>query len=381
MDKRIRIGIDCRLAGRRHAGIGRYIQNLVIRLPKIAPQVDWVYFFADQQHGEEVLASLDETYRKKISIVFAPYRHYSLVEQMKMPQIFRRANLDLLHVPHFNVPLRWKGNTIVTIHDLLWHEYKGTEVTTLPQWQYWMKYGMYKQTVKHAVQTAKHIIVPAKTIQDTVLRYFPKVKSKITVTTEGIDDSFWSELKKAPPKKTNITSPANEKTFIYVGSLYPHKNVKLVIDALSQLPEYQLLIVGTRNVFQTQLSTYVQQKKLEHQVKFLGYVPDEELLPLFQRCTALVQPSFSEGFGLTGVEAMAARLPILASHIPIFKEIYQDAAEYFDPSSCESFITAVHALEKADRQNVIEKGYALAQKYSWDTMAQDTWNVYQKAMV
>jgi len=120
--------------------------------------------------------------------------------------------------------------------------------------------------------------------------------------------------------------------------------------------------------------------KVKKQVIFLGFVPDEKLITLYQQSMALVQPSLSEGFGLTGIEAMASQIPVLASDIEVFREIYQDAAFFFDPNSSASFIKALENLESANRKEVIKRGVQVASQYSFDKMAKDIWSQFLKQL-
>jgi glycosyltransferase involved in cell wall biosynthesis len=364
------IGIDCRLAGIRHAGIGRYTENLVKRLPLLSSEYLWIFFFTDKDQAEQVLGKSISL--PNVKVVFAPAKHYSLSEQLQLPKLFKQESLSLLHVPHFNVPLLYGGKLIITIHDLLWHEYRGLSFTTLPSWLYHLKYVGYQLVVGQAVAKATTILVPAQTIKRTLLRYYPSAEKKIVVTKEGVDDKLQNPV--------GVQNKATDKNLLYIGSLYPHKNLKVVIDALPKLPDYQLLVVGTRNVFQERVAEYVKQKKLEHQVKFLGYVSDEDLQTLFTKTRALVQPSLSEGFGLTGVEAMAMHVPLLASDIPIFKEIYQDGALYFDPHLPDSFVEAVKTLEdlsSVEHTKFVKTAAKVGEQYSWDSMAKETLEAYK----
>lgn len=364
----MRIGIDARLSGPKHAGIGRYTQNLITQLLSKKRDAQFVCFFHDQEQADAVLGLLIK--KKNIEIQLVPVRHYTFAEQLKLPKLFGNAQLDLLHVPHFNIPIFYRGKIVVTIHDLLWHQYKGGSVTTLNPVMYLLKYFFYRLVTRIAVTRAVKIIVPAETIKETVSKYYPHTKEKIIVTKEGAQIADPSKLTQLPRKK---------KTLLYVGSLYPHKNINLILQALPSLPDYKLLIAGSRNVFQDKVKAYVKYKEIEDQVEFLGYVPDEQLAELYQTVTALVQPSFSEGFGLTGVEAMSFGTSILASDIPIFKEIYQDAAYFFSPHSTASFIQAVHAMEQnPEKQNT--EGIRLAKTYSWEKMADATMDVYTKVL-
>ena len=92
-------------------------------------------------------------------------------------------------------------------------------------------------------------------------------------------------------------------------------------------PNFQLAIVSSRSVFSLKTQKFVSKEKLSSQVKFLGFVPDKKLVSLYHNATALVQPSQSEGFGLTGIEAFAAGLPVICSPNPVLKEVYRAAAQ------------------------------------------------------
>lgn len=368
----MRIGIDCRLGGSRHAGIGRYIENLILRLPLLDPAMTWVYFYYDDEQQKYWSAALAKAHN--VEWVKTPVRHYSISEQLTMPGFFSRAKLDLLHIPHFNIPLFYPGRLIITIHDLLWHEYYGTQVTTLPQWQYWFKYVAYRWVTRMAILRAERVLVPAETIKQTVAKYFPRQLKKVVVTTEGASPTLVvSQARQSIARKT-----AKKHQLLYVGSLYPHKNLAVVIKALKELPTYQLVVVGARTVFQDQTKALVAAEGVSDQVTFAGFMPDEVLSQLFQTSLALVQPSLSEGFGLTGLEAMAAGIPLIASDIPIFREIYQTGAIFFDPHQPEDFIRAVRTVETTQLSSLIKTGQRIAAQYSWDAMAKETLRAYQE---
>jgi glycosyltransferase involved in cell wall biosynthesis len=365
------IGIDCRLGGIAHAGIGRYIAELVKRVTKSTHDIRWVLFCSDSDQATELLG---KNYSNEIEVIFAPIRQYSIKEQLELPRIFEAAKLDLLHVPHFNIPLSYSGKIVVTIHDLLWHEYKGMQVTTLNPISYWPKYWAYRFIARKAVERASTIFVPTQTVKKTIATYYPKSVSKILVTKEGIGSPLLEFTTKSSTKR-------KPNTLLYVGSLYPHKNVSLVLQALEELPEYTLEIVGARTAFLERLEAEVLQRNVKSQVVFKGRLSDAELAQSYKQTTALVQPSMSEGFGLTGLEALAFSTPVLASDIPIFHEVYQDAALYFDYTSVESLLLAI----KKVAQTSIQKELALTaetviKQYSWEKLATQTIAGYIRAL-
>lgn len=381
-----RIGIDCRLAGAQHAGIGRYVENLILNLPATVPDksglpqpITWILFFYDADQAIQI----QKIWPANVELRFAPIRHYTLKEQLIMPGLFSAAKLDLLHVPHFNIAWGYSGKTVITIHDLLWHEQRGSQVTTLKPWVYWLKYWLYLWTVNLAVTKAEKIFVPAETIKETVAKYYPKVKAKIIVTPEGLSEKYAQiarDLIKTgqlplPPKST----AKNDLKFIYTGSLYPHKNLSLVLQALKNHPNWHLTVVGVRSVFQAQLKQQIKSLDIANQVNQIGYVTDRELIALYQQSQALIQPSLSEGFGLTGIEAMAAGTLVIASDIKIFREVYGTAAVFFNPQSVSNFeIVAnyVADLNPKLRRQRIETGLNLSLSYKWSEMVKKTLSSY-----
>ncbi len=373
-----RIGIDARLAGQEHAGIGRYSENLIRRLVRFSldkkgKKVTFVLFFFSPQQARDVLGDFFD--HSQLEIVITKIKHYGLREQLLLPKFYKKAKLDLLYVPHWNVPLAYRGKLAITIHDLLWYEQKGLHATTLKPWQYYFKYLAHHKVSQQAVKKALLIFVPTQSVKETVLKYYPFAEDKIIVSKEGIANSYERALQQKIELKTRI-----KKQLIYTGSLYPHKNLKLVIQSLKKLPKYKLLIACARNIFQDQVQTLIANYKVKKQVIFLGFVPDEKLINLYRESSALVQPSVSEGFGLTGIEAMASHTPVLASDIKVFREIYQDAAIFFDPQKPQSFVEAVEKLEASNRKKIIEQGLKVAKQYSFDQMAQDVWQALLKQL-
>lgn len=363
----MRIGIDARLAGQQHAGIGRYTKQLIQHLIAEKTDDEWVLFFYDKAQANEILPAKN---LKHVTTVLMPIRHYSVAEQLTGHRYFKKYNLDLLHVPHFNLPFLYIGPTIVTIHDLLWHRRRGLEATTLPAWQYWTKYIAYRFISENAIRKAKRILVPSKAVKNEITTIVNTDPNKIFVTYEG------ASVTKNKLAKTEV----NTKQLLYVGSLYPHKNVELILRALQDLPEHQLLIVSSRSQFSEKVLAMAKKHKVSKQVSIKHQVTDAELAKLYQSSLALVQPSLSEGFGLTGLEAMQYQGAVIASDIPTFHEIYGQAAMYVDPHNHDQLTQAVLQLSPSKRKHLVTIGAEQAKKYSWATMAHETYEQYQASI-
>ena len=161
---------------------------------------------------------------------------------------------------------------------------------------------------------------------------------------------------------------------VYTGNLYPHKNVRVLISAVEKL-QIDLKIICARSVFEDRLP----KSKYVH---FLGRLPDEEIIRIYKEATAFVFPSLIEGFGLPGLEAMAVGLPVIAANASCLPEIYGDAVLYFDPHDVDDLITKIKSVisDKDLVKALITKGQLQVKKYSWATMAQQTWQIYQNVL-
>jgi glycosyltransferase involved in cell wall biosynthesis len=381
MKKVNRVGIDCRLFGSKHAGIGRYIENLVFYLLLFKTNYFWILFFHDKEQISEFKQKIAKFFNndfkvgdldKNIKIVLAPIKHYSLKEQFALPKIFQKENLDLLHVPHFNAPIFYSGKLILTIHDLLWHEMRGSRVTTLPMWKYYLKYWFYLFVVKINLKKALKIVVPAETTKKTILRIYPKIKGKIVVALEGV---FFKKTK----QNNQVQLDLPKKYLLYVGSLYPHKNVDLILDNLKKI-DYNLVVVSTRSVFLEKFRQKIIELNLENKVLILERLKDDDLIFCYQNARALVQPSLSEGFGLTPLEAMFYQTLVLVSDIPIFREVCGEIPFYFNPKSSKSFLDALDKMEKINRSNRLELGKNWVGKYSFRDMVLEIYQLYQNVL-
>lgn len=358
----MRIGIDGRLAGSAHAGIGRYTEELLRGLFGLKTNHEWIIFLRDK--GQ--LPWVEKEY--PLSIRWAPITHYTVREQLQMPVLLKRERCDVIHIPHFNVPVLYNGPYVVTIHDLLWHERRDRHATTLSPVMHALKYHAYRYITEKAIQRAKHVIVPTEHIKHVVQRY--TTQDHISVTYEGISQAY---------STYGETATRTYPYLVYTGSLYPHKNVVYALDVLAHLPELHFVVISSRSVFHSAFWREVKVRKLENRVHMEGYLPDEDVAALYRASVGLIFPSFSEGFGLPGLEAMASGAVVFASDIPVFREVYGKAAYYVDPRDVLTCVRGLLAVQKDEPFRAALKREAKKQleRYSWQEMAKSTVAIYE----
>ena len=371
----MKILFDARLYGPENTGLGRYVMNLVDNLAKI-----------DRRNSYTIL--LRKKYFDRLNFpakwkkVLADYRHYSLAEQINLPKTISQTKPNIVHFPHFNVPIFYSGRFVVTIHDILMHRQKGLEATTLNPVSYLIKRLGYKFVFGRAVKAATKVIVPSSFVKKEVADYYKLDKDKLVVTYEGFDEKF---LPTGPGHKVLRKYSLETPYFVYAGNAYPHKNLKRLIEAVVFLNQksgkkISLAIVSARNVFVSRLEKLVKRMNAASYIRLLGFIPDSDLGALYQNSVAFVFPSLSEGFGLPGLEAMSVGTLVLASDIPVLKEVYKGNAVYFNPydyTSIEKAMEDALSMEVSIRREKIEKARGFAKRYSWDKMARETLKVYE----
>lgn len=364
----MKILIDARLYGLENTGLGRYVINLVGGLSKLDSQNEYLILLRKKYFDSLIFP---DNWKK----VLANSHHYSWQEQIEIPQIIKKEKPDLSHFPHFNVPLLFKGEYVVTIHDLLMHKGMSFEATTLHPIQYLIKRIGYRLVFDNAVKNALRVIVPSMAIGQEVSDIYKIDKNKINVTYEGMDSNI------SQKDKIKIDKPY----FAYIGNAYPHKNLGRLIKAVKILNTKSnhkaiLAISGARNIFTQRMKSMIKKENSDKYIKLLGFIPDEKLGSFLSEATAYTFPTLSEGFGLPGLEAMASGTLLLASDIPVLREIYKDNAIYFDsmnPKSIAEVLEKSLVMSPKERMVRIKKAKEFVKIYSWDKMAKETLKIYE----
>jgi len=370
----MKIVIDARLYGIENGGLGRYLVNLIDQISKLDKEDKFIVLLRKRYYDS---LKFPENWKKEL----IDFRHYSLKEQIELPRKLKSLNADLVHFPHFNVPVMFTGDFIVTIHDLLMHKSKGRDATTLPKHLYFLKRVGYKKVFSKAVYDSKKIIVPSKTVKADLLKEYKVDKEKIEAIYEGLDQNI---VKHSGIRTIKRQYKIERDYFIYAGNAYPHKNLERAIEAMAFLnngksKKVYLLISTPKNVFVQKLQDQIKKLKAEDSVKILGFVPDRELGVLIRNSIGFLYPSLQEGFGLQGLEAIANETLLVASDIPAFKEVYKDNAIYFNPfdfSSIEKAMSDAIEMPAAKRKKIIKKAVKFIQRYSWEENAKKTIAIY-----
>ena len=382
----MRIGIDARLAYQ--TGVGRYTRNLVKNLAEIDNKNEYVLFIRKEDEPDVKKWKMENAMpvgrQGKWKIVSVDLPWHSLEEQVKLPSILNKENLDLVHFPYFSVPIFYSKPFVVTIHDLILHHFPTGKASTFPFPIYWAKIAAYKFAISRAVKKANKVIAVSNSTKDEIVDHLNIKPEKIEVIYEAVDDKI-RDKRLDTRKIDDKWKMVNGKYFLYIGNVYPHKNAETLIEAhnifVRQLadPNISLVFVGKEDYFYRRLKQKVKSNK---SIEFLHNVSDENLSWLYQNAQAVVCPALMEGFGLPALEAMANKCLVIASDISALREVCKGNAIYFDPKNPNELVEKMKGVlgNKNKYKDKIENGFKRSQEFSWRKMSEETLKIYEESI-
>jgi glycosyltransferase involved in cell wall biosynthesis len=364
----MRIGLDLRMLGG-GSGIDRYITELTHEVLKQDKKNEYVLFF----RGADKSADYKQYGHKT---VIADIPHYSFAEQFKWPGILKKEKLDLVHFPHFNVPIMYRKPFVVTIHDLTHTLIPGKKKS-----RFFHRLA-YRMVFNAAIKNSKKIIAVSESTKKDILDRFHIAPQKIQVVYEGFNQAYKMVDKDEAFKEVSAQFGIKKSYILYVGVWRRYKNVNQLAKAFDKLIDkgldLELVLVGEPDKFYPEIEQEVYSTEHKDKIKPLGRVSDEDLNLLYNAATLFVLPSLMEGFGLTALEAAVTGTPVSCSDIPTLREILGQAAEYFDPNNLDNMTDVLYGLlQKPERlEELANLGLRRANFFSWKKAAEETINLY-----
>jgi len=288
---------------------------------------------------------------------------------------------DVIHFPYFSpffltLPGKKLAKSVVTIHDLIPIKY-------LEHYPPGIRGRLRWEIQKRRLKKIEAVITDSQYWREEIPRLtgFPEEKIFVIPLAAGKEFKKISRHQ-ASSIKHKYNLPDN--FILYVGDVNWNKNVTGLIKALFNLKSQisNLVLVGRafedRNLKETQeILQLIKQLNLINQTKILGYVPTEDLVGIYNLATVFCLPSFSEGFGLPVLEAMACGCPVVAGKTSSLPEICGEAAVLVDPYDVNDITKGIKkAIE--NKEKLAEKGIKQAEKFSWHKTANLTLEVYEK---
>ncbi len=390
----MKIGIDARMYGPKvgGGGLGRYVEQLVTELQATDGQDRFILFLKRENFDDCVVTN--PRFEKRL----ADFHWYGVTEQLRFPSLIAREKLDLMHFPHWNVPILSRTPFVVTIHDLiLLEEPRSAKITTRNPILFQVKRFGYHIALHRALHRARRIIAVSEYTKSSISKFFAKLDAKkVIVAHEGVTALRLSSRGGTADEGSLVGSSArsfglrpldDEKPYVlYVGNAYPHKNLNRLLDAFALVrtkhPELELVLAGREDVFYKRLMLEAHATQRDTNVRYIATPSDDTVAELYRNARAFVFPSRTEGFGLPPLEAMQAGVPVASSTGGSLPEILSDAAKYFSPNNTQDMAGVIEQIitDEHLRTSLVARGHERIKHFHWRDHAQAALNTYHSAL-
>jgi glycosyltransferase involved in cell wall biosynthesis len=311
--------------------------------------------------------------------IFPQLKYYSVREQVELPGILSRHKIDLLHSPHFLLPLVRPCPAVATIHDVIY--------LACPQDLPSRTGRLYYRAMMHACsRMATRIITDSEHSKTEIVRYLRADPAKIDVIYPGVDPAFHPITDAARHQAVRSKYGIAGDYILCVGIYKPRKNHAGLLRAFQLLRQRnqraQLVVAGPMAEGEATLRRLARELGIGDDVVFTGFVEDDELRVLYSAARVYVCPSLYEGFGFTVLEAMACGAPVVCSQSTSLPEVGGKAALYFDPHKPEDMASQSLCVftDHSLRDSLIEQGRQNVQRFRWADTATQTLAVYRQAL-
>lgn len=380
------IGIDA-TSWCNNRGFGRFTRELLTALFSL-PSDHIFYLLTDQPLTD--LEPLDNVRVVQVGVSRATTEaavansNRSPLDMLKLGRATGKLPLDIMFFPavYSWYPVPRHLPTMVTVHDAIAEHYPELIFPNRKSRLFW------NVKVKWALRNCKRVLTVSRAARNEIVEYMGVDPALIDITSEAPNPRFRPCNDKAVmcAARERAGLPVDVPIIIYVGGLAPHKNLHGLLDGFEKaiesgsLPDVHLALIGDfkgAGFFSNydSLQERVQDNpKLQERVHFTDYVSDEDLVALYSSALALAMPSYSEGFGLPAIEAMACAAPVLSSDKGSLPEVVGDAGVYFDPFDVDSIARAIVEMvgNEARRKQLSCDAVRRAGDFTWERAAQLT---------
>ncbi len=364
------IGIDARLPYYQMGGIS---QSVLHMLPALAT-LDQDNRYTVLQMGKDGRSYTPPAQNFQRHNLLTPCHHR--LEKWALGAELLPLRLDVLHSPDFIPPAFGAKRRIITVHDLNFIYY--------PQFLTAESLRYYREQISWACRVANHIAADSHATRQDLIDRLDVPPEKVTTVHLAANPLYTQPYPEETVAATLAKHNLPHGFVLFVGTLEPRKNVPTLVHAYGLLRErgidVPLTLVGGKGWIYDQIFSTIAELGLSDYVRHLSGISDQELAHLYHGAGVLVTPSFYEGFGLPALEAQHCGCPVVVSHRGSLPEIVgPHGVMVDDPEDVEAWagILARVLSDSEMRAEMVARGYAQAQSFSWRETAVSLLQLYQ----
>ncbi len=306
---------------------------------------------------------------------FPPTGNYE-IRSIPFPRLWTHVRLayemltrapEALFVPAHVLPPMHPRNSLVTVHDLGYKYFPNAHTRRARAYLDW--------STRWNVHAARIVVADSNATRDDLVKFYGTPPEKIRVVYPACNAEIFKPIHDADEiARVRAKYALGEKYILSVGTIQPRKNYARLIEASAQLPEgYSLVIAGKRGWLADSVFARVKELHLEARVKFLDYVPVQDLPALYTGAECAVFPSLYEGFGFPALEAQACETALVCSNASSLPEVAGAGAEYFDSVDADALGRVLRAVleNSAHRAVLIARGRENVRRFTWARAARE----------
>ena len=368
-----RVLVDATAVPADRGGVGRYVDGLIPALDKAGADLAVVCQRADAERYSRMAPDV-EVVAAPAAIAHRPAR--LAWEQTGLPLVAQQVRADVVHSPHYTMPLRVGRPVVVTIHDATFF--------TQPEQHTSVKGTFFRSATRTALRRATRVVVPSKATRDELVRVLDADPTKLDVAYHGVDPEIFHVPTDAEKARVAARLGVRGSYVAFLGVLEPRKNVPNLIrgwvNAVHWRDDPPALVLAGGSGWDEDVDAAIAEVPSHLRVLRPGYLRFADLPGYLGGATVVAFPSHGEGFGLPVLEAMACGAPVLTTHRLSLPEVGGDAVAYTEPGADEIAAALSSLLDDAERRHQL--GAAArnrAREFTWAASAEAHLASYARA--